>query len=1148
MSLKRNYRDILPSQINTYKKVITLNSAFSNQKKLTLPAGLTFKDLYEREGLIKIHEFFSHFLFDVDNELHTKWENAIANPENLSSKDESELIIAVSPLLEEFIAELFDIISDILTLKKSHTKLNLIPLIKRQFVQRIALKKYDATVNVPNFNYKNDLDFAKSVSAWLEQPERFEEELDTAARFAAFATLTKEGNKKYAQSVLFKTPRQINYQSLVHGITNHNGLHTDEMRERAGFNLTDAGVTRTFAIDQARYCIHCHHQGKDSCSKGLKARAPETNIQKNPLGVDLLGCPLEEKISEMNQLKSEGIPLGALAVAMIDNPLLAATGHRICNDCTKACIFQKQEPVNIPAIETQTLNDILNLPWGFEIYSLLSRWNPLNIRRPLPKPETHKRVLIAGMGPAGFNLAHHLLNDGHTVVGIDGLKIEPLPALQNGVTEVGEKTEFAPIHNWNSLREPLSSRITGGFGGVAEYGITVRWDKNYLKVIRLLLERRSTFLLKGGIRFGGTINSDKAFELGFDHIALCMGAGSPTLISMNNGLAPGVRQASDFLMALQLTGAHKEDSIANVQVRLPVVVVGGGLTAVDTATEAMAYYPVQVKKFKLRYDALVEQYGESYARSNWTAQDNQIADEILSHATLFAAATSQLEIQQIIQSLGGVTLIYRGELTKAPSYRLNHEEIEKALEEGIFIKTNVSPKEIIIDEWGHASGIQVDINSQLETLNAKTILIAAGTKPNINLTYDESFPLTTDRTFQALDENGIPVSPQKSAKPEEAHVLIQKRDDNKGISFFGDLHPSFSGNVVKAMASAKRGYPVISRLLETIPASKNTDFLTNLNHLLTAKVHAINRLTPTIIEVVLEAPLAATSFKPGQFYRLQNFESLAPYHHGTRFAMEGLALTGAWVDPEKGLISTIVLEMGGSSNLCAHLKVGEPVVLMGPTGTATHIPKSETVLLIGGGLGNAVLFSIGKAMRQNGCKVLYVAGYKKAEDRFKVTDIEEASDHIIWCCDEANAFNEKRSMDYTFHGNPIDALVAYSKGELGDITIPLTQIDRMLVIGSDVLMGAVAVERHHKLKGLLNPKHIAIGSINSPMQCMMKEICAQCLQVHKDPVTGVETVVYTCVNQDQSLDTVDFAHLKNRLSQNSVYEKLTRLWVNHCLV
>ena len=90
-------------------------------------------------------------------------------------------------------------------------------------------------------------------------------------------------------------------------------------------------------------------------------------------------------------MKQDGNPIGALAIVTVDNPMCAGTGHRICNDCMKSCIFQKQEPVDIPQAETRTLKDVLELPWGFEIYSLLTRWNPLNFARPLPRPDTGTR-------------------------------------------------------------------------------------------------------------------------------------------------------------------------------------------------------------------------------------------------------------------------------------------------------------------------------------------------------------------------------------------------------------------------------------------------------------------------------------------------------------------------------------------------------------------------------------------------------------------------------------------------------------------------------------------------------------------------------------------------------------------------------------
>jgi len=295
----------------------------------------------------------------------------------------------------------------------------------------------------------------------------------------------------------------------------------------------------------------------------------------------------------------------------------------------------------------------------------------------------------------------------------------------------------------------------------------------------------------------------------------------------------------------------------------------------------------------------------------------------------------------------------------------------------------------------------------------------------------------------------------------------------------------------------------------------------------------------------VHAPAAAQRFAPGQFYRLQNFETRAPRLHETRMAMEGLALTGAWVDRERGLVSLIVLEMGGSSSLCATLKPGEPVILMGPTGAPTEIESGETVALVGGGLGNAVLFSIGRAFRDAGSKVLYFAGYRKVEDRYKVADIEAAADAIIWCCDEAPGFEPSRPQDKTFVGTIVEAMRAYAEGKLGAQAIPFGDTDRMIVIGSDRMMAAVAAARHGVLAPYLKPTHQAIGSINSPMQCMMKEICAQCLQVHRDPQTGEVSYVFSCFNQDQPLDRVDFGGLALRLRQNTLQEKLTANWIAH---
>ena len=108
----------------------------------------------------------------------------------------------------------------------------------------------------------------------------------------------------------------------------------------------------------------------------------------------------------------------------------------------------------------------------------------------------------------------------------------------------------------------------------------------------------------------------------------------------------------------------------------------------------------------------------------------------------------------------------------------------------------------------------------------------------------------------------------------------------------------------------------------------------------------------------------------------------------------------------------------------------------------------------------------------------------------------------------------------------------------------LNVIDKIITIGSDKMMKAVNEARKTILKPYLKSGHIAISSVNSPMQCMMKEVCAQCLQRHVNPHTGEEFFVFSCFNQDQNLDFVDFKNLNDRLRANSIQEKLTNLWLD----
>lgn len=1170
--------------------------------------GFTYSDLYKPSRLRELTDVFYKEIKESDEQLYEKLSAySSARGVGYEQKVESEILIDASRYLSRFLARMFFAEAEREKQIASVTEQDPI-WVFRFFINRRAIKKYpkeqaeklnaaelnDALTNLRRAKFsdtlavEDELGISRMAAELLETEKQNKddvennESLSLLEAWAAAHYFQTEANNRVKRWVSFKKINAVDYQNLVQIERTREDLPEwmvgldKNLRKRDGFKLTDPRYNKREVLFEIDYCLYCHKHSKDSCSKGFWEK--DGSPRRNPLGIKLEGCPLDEKISEMHLLKKEGDSIAAIAIVIIDNPMVPGTGHRICNDCMKACIFQKQDPVNIPQAETGILTDVLELPYGFEIYSLLTRWNPLNAKRPYALPYNGKNVLVVGLGPAGYTLAHFLLNEGFGVVGIDGLKIEPLDEVLTGD---GGRFTPKPIKDINEIESDLDERILSGFGGVSEYGITVRWDKNFLTMINLTLARRDHFRFYGGTRFGGTLTIEDAWDLGFDHIAIATGAGKPTIVNMKNNLVRGIRKASDFLMALQLTGAFKRDAFANLQMRLPAIVIGGGLTAIDTATEMFAYYPMQVEKMLERHEKLVEEFGELEVLKRFDTEEFGVYQEFLEHGRAVRAererantAGEKPDFIPLVRGWGGVTIVYRKSLQDSPAYRLNHEEIIKSLEEGIYYVEHQSPHEAVTDEFGAVKEVVFErqfLNEQgkwrgtgdLITFPARTVCVAAGTSPNI--IYEKEKP----GTFK-LDEWNYFFQAHKIEKNEDGKFhLVEAGKDEKGfftsyekdgrfITYYGDNHPIYAGNVVKAMASAKFGYEQIASLFEDELANLKSEdqptreeafskLIDYFDDVLIPRVVHVERLTPTIVDVTVRAPLQAKKFYPGQFYRLQNYETGVTKIDDTKLMMEGIALTGAWVDADKGLLSLIVLEMGTSSRLCAFLKEGERVVVMGPTGTPTEIPKNETVLLLGGGLGNAVLFSIAKALREHNNHVLYFAGYKKGEDIFKREEIEASTDQVIWSTDTGTEIEPHRKQDAHFRGNIVQAMLAYINGELGEPMFDFSHVNRIIAIGSDRMMAAVKEARHTVLAPYLQKNHIGIGSINSPMQCMMKEVCAQCLQKHIDPQTGKEYFVFSCFNQDQLLDEVDFKNLNDRLRANTIQEKISNLWLDKLL-
>lgn len=1154
-----------------------------------------FAELFTASGLARLDCHFLAYLGQHDIGLRERLEAYRVAEQDLPPLETSELLLAVAPYLEAFVAKLFDIQDAIATCAGATLSHDVVMRFKQDFVLKRARRVRGAiedgfadldawlheSLEDAGLEAEAIADREHAIAVYAERllagESTHDRETDALTRWCALARSDPEGQRAVAGWVSFKLPDKVDHAHLVPmQAADANRLQADpaRFRRRDGFHLTDRRMDARPVQGEVHYCVYCHEHDGDFCSKGFpeKKKQPELGLKVDPLGVTLTGCPLEEKISEMHVLKRDGGSVSALATAMVDNPMVPATGHRICNDCMKGCIYQKQDPVDIPQIETGVLTEVLALPWGVEIYGLLTRWNPLRRRQYVMQPYNGRKVLIAGMGPAGFTMAHHLTMEGCAVVGIDGLKIEPLP----------DELLRRPIRAWDEITEELDERILLGFGGVAEYGITVRWDKNFLKLIYLTLARRPTFQVAGGVRLGGTLTLKDAWDLGLDHACIATGTGLPRVIHMGNSLARGMRQASDFLMALQLTGAGKASSIANLQVRLPAVVIGGGLTGVDTATEVQAYYIKQVEKTLQRYETLTVHYGggeagEARVRAGLGAEDVEILDEFLAHGRAVrtereraAAADEMPDFIPLLRAWGGVTIAYRKGLNASPAYIRNHEEVIKATEEGLYYAEGLDPIHALVDDYGHVRELVLRRMRREEgrwlatadevRLPARAVFVAAGTVPNT--IYEREYPGTfglDGNHFQThIRHAGAlqPVQVAEHAKAREFGPFTSYKDFGRHVTFIGDTHPVFHGSVVKAIASSLRSYPLVMQALAQRPPVDATDaeydaFRERMDYLLHAEVAEIRRDNAAMTEIWVRAPLAARNFRPGQFYRLQTFESLSPVVEGTRLQVPLMTVSGTGVEDDT--VRLMVLQGGAAAKLVNRLGPGDPLVLMGPTGAPTDIPSGKTVMVVAGRWGAAVMLDIGAALRAAGNRVVYIAAFNAAADVDHQDELEAGADQIVWCTRAEPRIQARRPQDLSLvAADMVDLVRRYGEGAFdaaaGAPLVPLYEVDRLMVMGGTGLLKGFQAALEAELKDLFSPEVEAVGTVGAPMQCMLKGVCAQCLQWQVDPETGERTrAVFSCAEQDQPLAWIDLDNLAARQQQNRLGDCLTAQWVDYVL-
>ncbi|WP_287434290.1 NAD(P)-dependent oxidoreductase [Maritimibacter sp.] len=241
-------------------------------------------------------------------------------------------------------------------------------------------------------------------------------------------------------------------------------------------------------------------------------------------------CPTDIDIPLFIRQIMTGTPEAA-AKTILEQNILGGMCARVCPTetlCEEVCVREvaEGEPVQIGRLQRYATDTLM-------------RANVHPFKRAEP---TGKRVAVVGAGPAGLSAAHRLAMHGHDVVIYDA---KPKP------------------------------------GGLNEYGIAT------YKTVDDFAAREVDWLMQiGGItmELGKALGSDITLDglaANFDAVFLGIGLGNTNALGIEGEELGGVVDAVKFIADLRQT-----DDLTKLPVGRNVVVIGGGMTAIDAAVQS----------------------------------------------------------------------------------------------------------------------------------------------------------------------------------------------------------------------------------------------------------------------------------------------------------------------------------------------------------------------------------------------------------------------------------------------------------------------------------------------------------------------------------------------------------------------------------